>query len=178
MVSLKIPLFWAVIASLLATGCASPVPDLIKKPPVDDIRVEEVQTNPHRYTGSTVRWGGSIIQVENLRTTTLIEILSRRLLDGGQPVTENDSQGRFKIILPGFAEPGNFPKDRLLTVRGKVTGVVQGNVGAYLYTYPLVESEGYYLWPEEREYRYYDRYDPFYYPWYPYRWYGYPYYWY
>lgn len=172
-------LLLSVIASLALAGCASPIPDLIKQAPVDDIRVEEVQQKPDAFLGSQVRWGGNIIQVENLEQGTLIEVLSRRLFTDGKPDSDSGSQGRFKIALPGFVEPVNFPKDRMITVRGRVAKVVKGKVGAYPYPYPVVESDGYYLWPEEREYRYRDVYDPFYYPWYPYPywWYRHPYYW-
>lgn len=173
-------LILALVAGLALSGCASPIPDLIKQAPPVDIRVEEAQQTPDAFIDSQVRWGGSIIQVENLENRTLIEVLSRRLFTDGKPDANSSSQGRFKIALPGFVEPASFPKDRMITVRGRVAQLVKGTVGSYRYPYPVVEPDGYYLWPEEREYRYRDTYDPFFYPWYPYPYWGYrhPYYWY
>ena len=167
------------LTGLVLTGCASPIPDLIRNAPLNDIRVDEAQQKTDAFIGAQVRWGGNIIGVENLENTTLIEVLSRRLFTDGKPDAGSSSQGRFKIALPGFVEPTRFPKDRLITVRGRIAKVVKGKVGAYRYPYPVVEADGYYLWPKEVEYRYRDVYDPFYYPWYPYPyWYRHPYYWY
>jgi outer membrane lipoprotein len=179
MISYYKSILLSLITGLGLAGCASTIPDLIKNAPPNDIRVEEVQQKPNAFIGAQVRWGGDIIRVENLQQTTLIEVLSRRLLADGKPDADSSSQGRFKFTLPGFVEPTRFPKDRKITVRGRVAQLVKGKVGAYQYPYPVVEPEGYYLWPKEVVYRYRDVYDPFYYPWYPYPywWHRYPYYW-
>ena len=176
--------FWAryltlLLIGLYLTGCASTIPDLIKQAPKGDIGLDEAQQKPNDFINSNVRWGGSIIEVENLPEKTLIEVLGRQLTKNGRPDASGRSQGRFKISLPGFIEPEEFPKDRLITVYGKLTGVVTGQVGSYSYSYPVVKSASYHLWAEQRNYRYYDHYDPFYYHWYPY-WYRHPhpYYWY
>ncbi|MGD8588348.1 MAG: Slp family lipoprotein [Chromatiales bacterium] len=181
----RISILLSLIAGLALTGCASPIPDLIKNAPPNDIRVEEVQQKPNAFIGAQVRWGGDIIRVENLERTTMIEVLSRRLFADGKPDAGSSSEGRFKIAVPGFVEPTRFPKDRRITVRGRVAQVVKGKVGAYQYPYPVVEPDAYYLWPKEVVYRYGDVYGPYYYPWspwspwypyYPYWWRGYPYY--
>jgi outer membrane lipoprotein len=174
--------FWARYIILLLTGlylagCASTIPDLIKQAPTGDIQLDEVHQKPNDFINSTVRWGGSILQVENLPENTLIEVLGRQLTKNGKPDASGRSQGRFKISLPGFIEPEEFPKDRLITVYGKLTGIAEGQVGSYNYSYPVVKPVNYHLWAEQRNYRYYDYYDPFYYHWYPY-WYRHPYYWY
>lgn len=173
------PLSLLVVAGLYLTGCSSTIPDLIKQSPEGDIRVDEVQQKPDDFINSQVRWGGTIIRVENLAEKTFIEVLGRQLTKNGKPDSDSRSQGRFKISLPGFIEPEEFPKDRLITVHGKLIEFVGGSVGSYSYTYPVVEPTTYYLWSEEKNYRYRDYYDPFYYHGYPY-WYrhSYPYYWY
>ncbi|MEN8178581.1 MAG: Slp family lipoprotein [Pseudomonadota bacterium] len=167
-----------IFAGLFLAGCASTIPQLIKRAPKGDIQVDEVQKQPSDFINSTVRWGGTILRVENLSEKTHIEVLGRKLSKNGKPDSSGRSQGRFKIALAGFIEPEEFPKDRLITVYGKLTEVVEGQVGSYSYQYPVVEPKTYYLWAKERKYRYHDDYDPFYYPWYPY-WYRnpYPYYW-
>jgi outer membrane lipoprotein len=167
------------IAGIYLSGCSSSIPALIRQAPEGDIRIDEVQQNPADFIGSEVRWGGTIMGVENLPAQTLIEVLGRDLTKNGKPDSEGRSRGRFKIALKGFIEPEEFPTDRLMTVYGKLKKVADGKVGSYTYHYPIVEPSVYHLWAKERAYRYYDSYDPFYYHWYPY-WYRhpYPYYWY
>ena len=163
---------------LWLSGCSSNIPDLIKQAPASNIQVKQVQTTPDDLFNSQVRWGGSILGVENQEEATLIEVLSRPLSSKGKPSTSGSSLGRFKIVLPGFIEPKEFPTDRLITVSGRVVEVLEGMVGNYTYHYPLVESDAYHLWAEVKDRYYYPSYyDPFYYPWYPY-WYRRPYYWY
>lgn len=162
-----------IVALFVFTGCSSNIPALIKQAPPDNIQVKEAQQQPEAFIGSRIRWGGQIIAVENLKDTTEVELLSRPLSDSGKPNTESKSLGRFKLRLDGFSEPEDFPKDRLMTVNGRIIEVSDGQVGEYPYLYPIVEEDVHYIWPVEREYP--DHYhDPFYYPWYP--WYRYPYY--
>jgi outer membrane lipoprotein len=164
---------------LFLSGCASQVPELIRNAPAGDIRVDEMQQKQgEAFTGSDVRWGGHIISIHNQAESTLIEVLSRQLNKNGKPISDSKSQGRFMARIQGFLEPEEYPKDRLLTVTGKVTEVMQQNVGSYPYPYPVVDVEAHHLWPKVKSYPrhpyYYDPfYDPFFYP-YPY-WRRYPY---
>lgn len=171
--------FLLIFAALYLAGCSSNIPTLIRQAPEGDIRIDEAQQKPDGFIGSDVRWGGTVMGVENFPEQTLVEVLGRKLTKNGKPDSDSRSQGRFKISLEGFVEPEELPKDRLITVYGKLKKVTDGKVGSYTYPYPVVEPSAYHLWPEERVYRQYDYYDPFYYHWYPY-WYRhpYPYYWY
>ncbi len=170
---------WQTTGLLLAvmlSGCASHVPELIRNPPPGDLRVEEVQQKSGDFSGSEVRWGGSIISVRNQAAETLIEVLSRPLNKEGKPQDDSKSGGRFLARIPGFLEPEEYPKDRLLTVTGQVREVIEQPVGNYPYPYPVVDVKAYHLWPEVKTYPpyYYDPfYDPYFYP-YPY-WRRYPY---
>ncbi len=168
------------LLALALSGCASTVPEFIRTAPQGDVRVEEVQQKGAQFTGSEVRWGGHIISVRNEAQETLIEVLSRTLSKEGKPQEESKSGGRFLARIPGFLEPEEYPKDRLLTVTGKVREVVEQPVGSYPYPYPVVDVKAFHLWPEERRtypppYHYDPFYDPYFYP-YPY-WRRYPYYW-
>ncbi len=174
-----------VILTVVLSGCATTghLPELIGKAPEHPIDVSEVQQDPQRFLGNPVRWGGTIIGVENLKNATRIEILSRPLSKSGKPDLEQPGQGRFLAELKGFVDPANYPEGRLLTVAGKIAGVVKRPIGNYPYTYPVVTAEAQYLWPKPvtkvypaYPYPYYDPfYDPFFDPWYPW---GYrPYYW-
>ncbi|MCU7844263.1 MAG: Slp family lipoprotein [Candidatus Thiodiazotropha sp. (ex Monitilora ramsayi)] len=173
----------AIITGLLCgvffSGCASKVPEYIRNAPAGDIHVNEVQQEAERFVDNKVRWGGSIISVQNLSEETHIEILSVKLNKSGKPLDDSKSSGRFIARIKGFLEPEEYPKNRHMTVTGSVNGLVEHPVGSYDYPYPVVDVDGYYLWPEEtRQYphHYYDPfYNPYFYP-YPY-WRRHPYYW-
>lgn len=88
-----------------------------------------------------VYWGGRIVRVENLRDSTLIEVLAFPLDGGGRPQTDQAAEGRFIIESPGFLEPHEYAPDRLIEVRGKLAGFRNGRVGKAEYRYPLVMAE-------------------------------------
>ena len=159
-------------------GCASNIPELIRKGPAAEIGIPEVQLNPKSFTGSRVRWGGNIVSVENFKTYTLVEVLGRPLSEQGKPDVGSRSKGRFLAKLSGFLDPEEYPKGRLLSVTGTLSANIRKPIGKYLYDYPVIEAEARYLWPEEEPYYppypYYR--DPFFHPWYPYG-YRYPYWW-
>lgn len=154
-------------------GCAtSPVPHMIRQKPVLALTVSEVQQEPERFIGLQVRWGGTIIAVNNRERTTEIEILSRPLDADGKPRGKETGEGRFIALLAGFADPTELPEKRLLTVTGRLTRVETRPVGQYPYVYPVVKIESRYLWPNppppQPPYYFYDPwYNPWYRPWYP-----------
>jgi outer membrane lipoprotein len=162
----------------LLSGCASNVPELIRNAPAGDLRVKEVQQQKDsNYTGSVVRWGGNIISVHNEADETQIEVLTRKLDKDGKPLEKSKSRGRFIASIPGFLEPEEYPKDRLITITGEVKEVIIKKVGTYPYPYPVVEVKAHHLWPEVRNYPHHHDpfYDPYFYPYpFPY-WHRYPY---
>ncbi|MET0027463.1 MAG: Slp family lipoprotein [Candidatus Thiodiazotropha sp.] len=166
-------------ATTLLGACASNIPVAIRTPVDGDIRVDEVQQDPQPFIDSRVRWGGEIIEVENLADETRIEILAQKLNKSGKPVSDSKSGGRFIARIDGFLEPEDFPKKRKITIVGIIDSTTEKPVGDYPYVYPVVKAGYYYLWPKEQTYpRYYYHdpfYDPFYYPYYPYYWNRYPY---
>jgi len=83
------------LALIILQGCASTTPAFLKEVPKGDLRVSEVQADPQRFKGSKVRWGGSIIKVDNLKNQTMIEVLSRPLSSDGKP--DSDSKIRWNI---------------------------------------------------------------------------------
>ncbi|MEW8624838.1 MAG: Slp family lipoprotein [Candidatus Thiodiazotropha sp.] len=159
-----------VVSSLIISSCASKIPLAIRTPIDGDIRVDEVQQDAEPFIDSRVRWGGEIISVENLADETHIEILSHRLNKSGKPMDSKKSRGRFIARMEGFLEPEDFPKERLMTVVGRLEEVVEKPVGEYPYSYPQVRVQSYHLWPKQIDPAYHHRYyydpfyDPFYYP--------------
>lgn len=172
------PFRWAVIAgaALLAACAYTPtVPEVADGPSAAQVRV-----NVDAHIGSRVRWGGTVVMVENRREDTWVAILSRPLDARGRPVSNGRPGERFIAVLPGFAEPALYPPGQRITIVGTVVGSATRTVGEFPYTYPLVAVETRQLWETptpRRDPLYYDpywhdsyRYDPWYrdrYPWRP-----------
>jgi outer membrane lipoprotein len=165
-------------AVFLLAGCASVAPDTIRLAPPGDVRIAEVRRDPSPFIGTTVRWGGQIVKVQNLREETVVELVGRRLDSDGRPYDEDASEGRFRVRVKGFLDPSIYTAGRELTVRGKVERVVEESIGEHRYLFPQLDAEQVYLWPPRPVPLPYPYYDPYWNPWYPWGWpyYPYPYY--
>lgn len=139
---------WIAVALTLA-GCAAQVPESIRDAVTTPVTVDQVQAHPERHLGQRVRWGGTILGVNNGERTTEIEVLARPLEREGAPAFESSGQGRFIIEVSGFLDPAEYPKGRDLTVVGIITGHQTRPVGDYPYIYPVLRAESQYLWPEQ-----------------------------
>ena len=155
------------LGAAMAAGCASAVPEAIRKPPPDAPTVAQVRESPGCCTGRAVRWGGRILGVENRAKETRITVLALPLAADGEPLEGDVTRGRFIARFDGFLDPALFPQGRRLTVTGTVAGTETVPVGEYPYVHPLVDARDYHLWPEPEPYPEYL--DPWYpwYPWYP-----------
>lgn len=154
----------AVASALLLLGCAGQIPPDIRTPAPAALTVGEARAAPERHRGTPVRWGGSILRVQNARETTDIELLARPLDSIGEPRMNAAPQGRFIARFRGFLDPAEYPRERLLTVSGILTGTETHDVGDYPYQYPVVTATGKHLWPKPEPVDYG--------PWYPDPWYG------
>ena len=164
---------WGFLLSLILAGsygCASTIPAAIETAPPGNPDIALVRAEPKCCLGQSVRWGGIILNTENLASTTRITILSMPLSKSGKPIISDKGQGRFVAEFKRFLEPALFPQNKRITVVGTLRDSESSRIGDYLYTYPVVEVIHHYRWPEELPEPEY--YDPWY-PWYP--WYLYPY---
>lgn len=163
------------LALALLLGCAGEVPRSIRSPTPAPLGVAEARAAPEQHLGTPVRWGGSILNVENGPETTDVELLARPLDTVGEPRPDAAPLGRFIARFRGFLDPAEYPRDRLLTVSGILAGAETRDVGDYPYRYPVVRAQGRYLWPEPEPVilgpgypgPWYDPwYDPWWDPWY------------
>ncbi len=167
----------AVALILALAGCSS-VPPQIRDPNPGNPSISAVRTDSEYLRNKTVRWGGTIISVENKKDGAWIEMLGKPLGSFGRPEETDASEGRFLVHIGRFLDPAVYEKGREMTVYGKLSANVVKPIDEYDYTYPVVDAGTIYLWQEYVPYHYYTYYPYFYYPYaYPYRgYYRYPFY--
>jgi outer membrane lipoprotein len=168
------------LSTLLLSGCAATVPEVISHAPAVPVSARQASEAPTTHLGKTVRWGGDIVAVDNRRDATWVEVLSRPLDGDYQPDPQQPAGTRFLARMEGFIDPAEFAAGRLLTVVGRLDGSREQAIGEYPYRYPIVEVRVHHLWPVQREARHppywYDPWhgpwlDPWYRPWpYPRHW--------
>ncbi len=136
------------LSLLTLAGCASNVPRDIQDAPAENPTIRDVRNNIDRYTGSSVRWGGTIASVENRQNETWVEVVARELGRYGRPRDSDNSYGRFLVRINQFVDPQVYAEGRELTVAGVVESRIVREIGEHPYTYPLVRANSYYLWPQ------------------------------
>jgi len=156
------------------SGCASHLPQEITRPVEGSPMISEVTGNVDQYKGQAVRWGGSIVSIENKKDETWVEVVARDLGRNGRPIKSDQTEGRFLAKINQFLDPEIYSKGRLITVYGELTGAQEGMIGEKPYTFPVVKSKSAYLWAEYRDpppyyYRPYF-YDPYWDPYWDLRW--------
>jgi outer membrane lipoprotein len=151
---------------LLLSACAT-IPEDLQPVPEKQPALVEILQDPEGFEGATVVWGGVIASVSNMADGTRLEIVSRPLGRDKRPVSGDRSDGRFRAFFPGFLDPQVYARLREVTVRGQVTGVTDGVVGAFPYTFPQVDAAAVHLWPPVPPETHVIYRDPFWDPWGP-----------
>jgi outer membrane lipoprotein len=106
----------------------------------------QVAQAPERYAGNQVIWGGRIVHVSNFTDHSEIELLGYPLDASQRPRASDSGGGRFIAVMPGYAEPLDYPAGALMTLSGKLNGSRAGNVGAAAYVFPLVAVAQSHVW--------------------------------
>ncbi len=166
----QLKFLWLVVA--LSLGACATAPKNIRTPVAGPTVLAAVQ-DTNRHMGARVRWGGTIVEVENRRADTWVQVVARRLQRNGRPLDTSATTGRFIAQVPGFLEPEEYQRGREITVVGRLTKGVTRNIGKYPYQFPVVQVDDLYLWEPLPEYDPYFNspyiWGPFYDPWWPYR---------
>lgn len=172
---LKLITYLAGLAAIvLVSACSTHIPPEIKQSPGGSPGVAQVRHQTDTYLSQKVRWGGVILHTENKQNTTELTIIAMPLSENGEPQNSDQSPGRFIAIIDEFVEPLVYSPERKITVTGQILRAETLKVGEFLYEYPVIQVEHYYLWPPEPEqsypdyppYLWYDSYYPWHYPYY------------
>lgn len=153
-----------VATALLLAACATqPVPLQ-----GDYLPVTAQQAAAGDHTGTAVRWGGRVIEVQPGADSTCFTVLSSRLDASGRPWSGSSGQdGRFMACRGGFYDPAVFAQDREVTFTGRIAGYENQRIGEYDYRLPRIDADVVYLWPEREDVRviHYDPWPYYHSPW-------------
>ncbi len=139
---------WTLWANLLLlSACVSAIPPEALNGVDHNISFESLGENPEAFMGKTVLLGGEIILTENFPHKTLLMVLQHDLDANLQPLQNDQSKGRFMVIVPEFLDPAIYNKGRRITAVGTVIGKEIRPLNEVLYVYPIIEKSNLYLWP-------------------------------
>ena len=160
---LRNSLFLGLVLSTAAilTSCTS-VPAQLQGEYTD---VSPASIQPDLF-GSSVRWGGVLVETRNEQNRTCFEVLSRQLDRYMRPLMEDTTLGRFIACTNGFHDPEVYAKGREVTVVGQIQSIEDRKIEEFAYRYPVLEVADLVLWEKRRTVLHYNNYDPFYYPYY------------
>lgn len=149
-------------------AACTPLSQDIRRQADGSVTFAEIQRNSEKYKGTTVIWGGVIIETTNLKESTSIRVMQTTLDFQMRPKELDRSEGRFIIIVDRFLDPDIFKNGREITVGGEIAGREIHPIGEILYYHPVVRAKELKLWEQRAPY------PPYYYdPWYwgpPYLW--------
>lgn len=139
------------------TSCAPVISKQIREQVRPDLTFGEVLNDPERCKGQMIILSGIIIETENTKEGTLLQILQRPAGFRGKPKDVDETGGRFLALDSRYLDVTVFSKGRAVTIAGEVQGKRTLSLGEIEYTYPLIYVKEIYLWPIEKSYpdRYY-----------------------
>jgi outer membrane lipoprotein len=164
---------WVLISwvALVGMGCAHVISEPMRQQAQPLVSFAELRTNPEAVKGHTVILGGEILQTNNLRDGTRIEILQRPLSGSETPRLTDTTGGRFMAFCNEYLDPAVYAPQRRITIAGRVQGSYLGKVGEVDYMYPLISCDEIHLFPPaSAELQPYSAYPwwystPYFYPW-------------
>lgn len=139
----------ATIISLLM-GCAStPVFDTTEVN--TELSPKTVLEAPAENLGRTALWGGTILDIQNLKDSTHIEILAYPLDSAQRPNLDNTPIGRFIVRYQDFLDPASYSQGQSISVLGKVAKNQDATIGESSYLYPVIDAKQVQLWSEKKK---------------------------
>jgi outer membrane lipoprotein len=134
---------------ILLTGCAStPVFDTseVNTALTPKLALEESVEN----LGRIVLWGGTILDIRNLKDATHVEILAYPLDSAHSPDLDEQPIGRFIVHNQDFLDPASFSQGQSISVLGEVGESQDATIGESSYLYPVIRAQQVHLWPKKK----------------------------
>jgi outer membrane lipoprotein len=138
-----------IVLALLLTACANG-PQISTEGVNETVTPRQAAAEIESLRGDEVLWGGMIVNSINLEDATRLEVLAYPLDGAQRPRTSAQPNGRFLAVEQGYLETVDYGAGRLVTIRGALTETQEGAIGEADYSYPVVEVDRLYLWPEDQ----------------------------
>lgn len=141
--------YLAMIAVVLGLQGCSQVPDeLAVAEGTNLVEFSTALTDNGDSIGQSARWGGTIAEVRNTDSGTVIEVVNFPLRNFGRPIAADSSDGRFRAKVSGFVDPVVYAKGKSVTFTGTIAPAEQGKIDEFTYLFPVLEVSGQYLWKD------------------------------
>ncbi|RAM00264.1 hypothetical protein DO021_20080 [Desulfobacter hydrogenophilus] len=132
---------------LCISGCAGIISKNIQNQVEKNLSLKMVLEDTRDYAGKMVLWSGEIINTDNEKQGTMMEIIQKPADINGRPKDVDKSQGRFLALNKTYLDAAIYEKGRKVTVAGRIKEKRTRPLGGIQYTYPLIMVEEIYLWP-------------------------------
>ena len=134
---------------VLLTGCAStPIFDTSEVNPA--LTPKLILEAPVANLGRTALWGGTILDIKNLKNSTRIEILAYPLDSIQRPDLDDKPIGRFIVHNEAFLDPVSFSQGQSISVLGKIAESQGASIGESSYNYPVIHAQQVHLWLKKK----------------------------
>lgn len=146
-----------VVIFLFMTSCAPVISKQIRDQVRPDITFASVHNDPESYKGQMIVLSGVIVETENIKEGTQLQILQCPAGFRGKPKNVDETSGRFLALDSRYLDVSVFSKGRSVTIAGEIVGKKVLPLGQIEYHYPLISVKEIYLWPVEKTHpsRYY-----------------------
>jgi outer membrane lipoprotein len=136
----------AAAVAIGAAGCSPPFPKELLEMVENNVPFTALQKDPDKYAGKLLMIGGIIVDTNNLKEGTRIEVLQMTLDGEGRPEQTDDTGGRFLIMTQQFLDGAVYHRGRLITVVGEVAAPQVLPLGEIEYHYPVITAKALHLW--------------------------------
>lgn len=132
----------------MLAGCSQVLSEKVMRDRDPLIKFAELKKAPEDHTGKLMIVGGTIIRLTHDESGSLLEVLQRPLDSNLEPLSGDETGGRFLIRTKHPMTDQLFQKARKITVAGLVLGSETRPLDQTTYTYPVLSLEDFYVWPE------------------------------
>lgn len=129
------------------------IPDALEGQVDRDLSFTRVKSDPDRFTGRTVVWGGEVLKAERLRDRTEVELLQLPLNGDLIPAEDRpSSQGRFIAVdrQGEIIDPAILKEGTRVTVIGEIQGSMKEAIGESQYRYPILGIRDMTVWDRQQ----------------------------
>lgn len=139
------------VLALFMSACSAVPEELVVPENTTLASFETALENPEQAVGQMARWGGTIAEVRNTESGTIIEVVNFPLQSWARPLVSDESNGRFRAKVAGFVDPMVYKKGRIISFVGTVGEPEQGTIDEFRYLFPILNVDNKHLWKELKE---------------------------